>query len=41
MGPTPDGRLKPDVAGVGYYDYRPPEGVEMQIKSIRLNSLRN
>ncbi|MFH1132562.1 MAG: S8 family serine peptidase, partial [Pseudomonadota bacterium] len=35
-GPTFDGRIKPDLVAIGWYNYRPPDGVVMEIKEIRL-----
>ncbi len=35
-GPTLDGRLKPDLIAPGYKEYRPPEGVGLEIDEIAL-----
>ncbi len=35
-GPTVDGRLKPDLVATGFKQYRPPEGVWMEVDEIRL-----
>ena len=35
-GPTLDGRLKPDLVATGFKQYRPPDGVWMEVDEIRL-----
>jgi len=35
-GPTLDGRLKPDLVAPGFKQYRPPDGVWMEVDEIRL-----
>ena len=36
MGPTLDGRLKPDLVAPGYRDHRPPDGVDLELFEVRL-----
>jgi subtilisin family serine protease len=36
MGPTLDGRLKPDLVAPGYTDHRPPDGVELELFEVRI-----
>ncbi len=38
MGPTLDGRIKPDVVAPGYVDYRPLEGVTVTFEEFALRS---
>ena len=37
-GPTLDGRIKPDVVAPGFVDWRPLEGIGVEIRSIRLHA---
>jgi len=36
LGPTLDGRLKPDVVAGGYVDWRPPDGALIALEEVRL-----
>ena len=38
-GPTLDGRIKPDVVAPGFVDWRPLEGVGIEIRSVRLHAV--
>ena len=38
MGPTVDGRLKPDLVAPGFVDWRPPEGSLLEIDEVTLHA---
>lgn len=39
LGPTLDGRIKPDIVAPGYEDWRPPEGIDLEIDELRLHAI--
>lgn len=39
MGPTLDGRIKPDLVAPGHLDYRPLDGMEVSFEEIRLHAV--
>lgn len=38
MGPTLDGRIKPDLVAPGYKDYRPPDGLLLEVDSVTIHA---